>query len=322
MDRNWAVFSAVSVVMIALAALAVVGATQGLFGFSGGEDESTVIRLKRVETAEGTTFVARASDEGVDDSAHLAAPLANRLVLTSPARDVTAPVATGSAASATPAPSSVSTAATGETGNSATNAAPASAPATQTAPSEPSDRPDESGTLPTYQLGSAGEATLSVSEDELRIASVLPADGWTVFRSDSDDVTVQVWLRSADEEVRFTATEVNGQIEVSLVSEPLESSAAVATAAEQTTFQVTDAGSVTVEVLNGRLAIVSADATNGWRVAEEETEDREIEVDFKQGERKLTFKARLVSGEIVTQLFEEDPGAEHENDDHEEEDDD
>jgi hypothetical protein len=70
---------------------------------------------------------------------------------------------------------------------------------------------------------------------------------------------------------------------------------------QPTTFDVGDAGSVTVEVQDGRLTIVSATANSGWTVTktEEESDGDEIEVYFETATVRVEFKARLSSGQIV-----------------------
>ena len=267
-------------------------------GQAGGGDESTVIRLKRVVTDEGTTFVTRPADE------------AQALAATVPAD--TAPV--------NPDPLTIRPAALTTTANVAPATGTAAAPA---GPAVPAASPDGRRTLLTYQLGVAGDVTLAVSATGLEIDSISPADGWAVVRSESGGGIATVWLRGGQEELRFTAKEVDGEIEVDLVSAALDSAVSAVADAARTTFEVADAGFVTLEVLDGRLTIVGAEAKDGWRVAEREQEKAKIEVEFKGTGGKLEFKARLMDGEIVTFLEEErSKEDEDEHDEHDEHDDD
>ncbi len=70
---------------------------------------------------------------------------------------------------------------------------------------------------------------------------------------------------------------------------------------QPTTFDVGDAGSVTLEVQGGRLTIVSASANSGWTVTktEEDSDGDEIEVYFETANVQVEFEARLSNGQIV-----------------------
>jgi hypothetical protein len=176
----------------------------------------------------------------------------------------------------------------------------------------------------TNQLGEAGDVTLAVSASALEIDSVTPAAGWTVARAEIVGRIAMVWLRNVTQEVRFTATDVAGAIAVELVFGAIENPPNAAMESSRTTFEVADAGFVTLEVLEGQLTIVGTEAKDGWRVTEQEQDETEIEVEFTWADRKLEFKARLVGGEIVT-LLEEEPlepyevAHEEEDDEHENE---
>jgi hypothetical protein len=69
------------------------------------------------------------------------------------------------------------------------------------------------------------------------------------------------------------------------------------------TFQVEDAGSVTLRAENDRLVLVSVHPASGWthRVTEEERD--EVEIDFLRDGRKVyEFEAELDDGRIAAKI--------------------
>jgi hypothetical protein len=86
--------------------------------------------------------------------------------------------------------------------------------------------------------------------------------------------------------------------------------AAPAASGMLTAFNVGDAGVVTVDVIDGRLLLVSAEPKPGWTVTKEEddsTDDSddvedEVEVDFTSTTVRVEFEAHLVDGEIVPEV--------------------
>ncbi len=68
-----------------------------------------------------------------------------------------------------------------------------------------------------------------------------------------------------------------------------------------TTFNVGDAGAVTVDVINGLLMIVSSTPNPGWQVAksEQKIEENKVEVYFKSATVQIEFEATFVNGQIV-----------------------
>jgi hypothetical protein len=84
-------------------------------------------------------------------------------------------------------------------------------------------------------------------------------------------------------------------------STSVASTDAPATSEFLTTFNVGSAGSVTLDVVAGRLRLVEAVPGAGWLVAtsEEHGDDNEVEVEFRAAESAVEFDAELVDGAIV-----------------------
>ncbi|MFW2335144.1 hypothetical protein [Ilumatobacter sp.] len=70
-----------------------------------------------------------------------------------------------------------------------------------------------------------------------------------------------------------------------------------------TAFNVGDAGIVTVDVLDGRIVLVSSEPLPGWRVTDVEPSDGgDVEVSFSSGTVRVEFTAELVDGQIVPRV--------------------
>lgn len=70
-----------------------------------------------------------------------------------------------------------------------------------------------------------------------------------------------------------------------------------------TAFNVGDAGIVTVDVLDGRIVLVSSEPLPGWRVTDvEPSGGDDVEVSFSSGTVRVEFTAELVDGQIVPRV--------------------
>ena len=71
-----------------------------------------------------------------------------------------------------------------------------------------------------------------------------------------------------------------------------------ATAGVETTYEVGDAGTVTLTNDGTQLEVVSVQQNEGWLIEIEVTSGREVEVDFRKDTRRIQFNAELEDGEI------------------------
>lgn len=71
-----------------------------------------------------------------------------------------------------------------------------------------------------------------------------------------------------------------------------------------TTYNVGDAGSVTLDVIDGMLTIVSSAPNAGWQVSKSEQNDDEnrVAVDFQSATVRVEFEATFVDGQIVPEV--------------------
>ena len=74
-------------------------------------------------------------------------------------------------------------------------------------------------TTSTYKVGDAGRVILEVSNNSIRVASVLPAATWRAQAPEYDDGEVEVYFFKDSVKVEFTARLVNGQVKVFVESE-------------------------------------------------------------------------------------------------------
>jgi hypothetical protein len=90
-------------------------------------------------------------------------------------------------------------------------------------------------------------------------------------------------------------------------STPTTTTAATTPSGFLTSFNVGDAGVVTVDVVDGQLVLVSAEPKPGWTVtkAEDDSNDdsdeqeNELEVEFESADVRVEFEAEFVDGRIV-----------------------
>ena len=112
----------------------------------------------------------------------------------------------------------------------------------------------------------------------------------------SDDTAIEVDLRVPDLTSTTTSTTTAPTI---LAASP--------TSEMLTSFDVGTSGVVTVDVVDGRLVLVSAEPKAGWTVskAEDDSNDdsdefeNEVEVEFRSATIEVDFEAELVDGRIV-----------------------
>jgi hypothetical protein len=98
-----------------------------------------------------------------------------------------------------------------------------------------------------------------------------------------------------------------------------------------TTYNLGEVGSVTLDVVNGRLLIVDTRPATGWRVTDAEIDGLtgEADVVFASTDTEVEFTAVLAGGTIVTDIESRlidaggyDDDDDHEDDDHDEDEDD
>lgn len=129
-----------------------------------------------------------------------------------------------------------------------------------------------------YDVAAGGAALvrMEVAGAALTVLENTPADGWQLVEDDRDvDEAQLTYLRGADV-VELDADIDDGRFETDLQMESFPVAGPV-------TYQVADAGNVTIEVVNNRVMLVGQEAAPGWiaTVDERELSDGEVEIRFR-----------------------------------------
>lgn len=77
-----------------------------------------------------------------------------------------------------------------------------------------------------------------------------------------------------------------------------------ASGGEAFAYEVGDAGTITVESDGTGLAITAVTASDGWAAEVEIAQGREVEADFRTGDRRIQFNAELEDGQIRVRVRE------------------
>jgi hypothetical protein len=91
-----------------------------------------------------------------------------------------------------------------------------------------------------------------------------------------------------------------------------------------TTYDLGGAGSVTVDVVNGRMTLIDATAAAGWVVTDAEVDAvaNQVEVTLSDGSMIVDFEVGYVAGALVPEIRTEAVSSGYHDDDHDEDDDD
>ena len=130
-----------------------------------------------------------------------------------------------------------------------------------------------------------------------QVASTSSADASTTPSSSTISSTLPASATNSTTNSTTTSTTTTSTVPSTLVV----TVPAAAPTGFLTTFNVGDAGAVTVDVINGLLMIVSSTPNAGWHVAksEQKIEENKVEVYLKSATVQIEFEATFVNGQIV-----------------------
>ena len=163
--------------------------------------------------------------------------------------------------------------------------------------------------------------TLEVVSSQLNVLNISTEADWQVAEvenyGDGHEIEIYFLNLDGDTRVKFKAELEYGQIQTEIGVRTLIPSAAVAPATFEVQVHGIVIGTVTLEVVDGRLRIVAVNSDWTFRVDDDGDDDSssEVEIYFFRDGTKAEFKAKLIGGEIrvMTKV---------ENEDHDELDDD
>jgi hypothetical protein len=180
-----------------------------------------------------------------------------------------------------------------------------------------------------YQIEDAGTVTVGNSGSALTVVSADPADGWTVEIEAATGVEVEVDFRNGTRRVQFNAELEDGQVRVRVRERTTDRTGEDSTTTSMpgssttmptttsipdtstsmptggdftTTYNAGDAGTVTVTSNGTTLTILAAVPAQGWSVEIETASGIEVEVDFRNGTRRIQFSAELEDGAVKVKL--------------------
>jgi hypothetical protein len=143
-----------------------------------------------------------------------------------------------------------------------------------------------------WQVGDAGTVTFSIVGGALVLVDVAPADGWEVTEQEADDDEIDVDLeRDGETHVFQVELEDGGTVLTVDIAHDIDD-------AEPGTFELGDAGSVTVSIDGDRLLLDDLTVGDGWEVVTREESDDEIELDLVRGDQRWDLEIELDDGRL------------------------
>lgn len=172
-----------------------------------------------------------------------------------------------------------------------------------------------------YEVGDAGTVTIASDGAALSIVAVDAADGWAAEVEVASGREVEADFRNGMRRIQFNAELEDGEIRVrvreraddgggatttSTTAAPVATPTTTSTTAPPSgdedgatvTYQAGDAGTVMITQDGSSLTIVSVEPVAGWSTEIEVSSGREVEVDFRNGMRRIQFDAEFEDGEV------------------------
>jgi hypothetical protein len=181
-----------------------------------------------------------------------------------------------------------------------------------------------------YEVGDAGTVTVTSDGSALSIVAVDAAAGWAAEVEVATGREVEADFRNGTRRIQFNAELEDGQIKVRVreraddgggsttttsptdttsptsTTMPTSTTSSTSTTAPPAgddrgaavTYEAGDGGAVTISSAGAVLTVVSVDPATGWSTEIEVSSGREVEVDFRNGTRRIQFYAELEDGEV------------------------
>ncbi len=145
--------------------------------------------------------------------------------------------------------------------------------------------PDEGVTVPTTANDEDDDDTTSTSvhddedDGDTTTSTTIPGDTTSTSIHDDED----------DDDDTTTSTSIHHDDEVEVFED------------RRVVYDIPGVGSVTVEIIDGRLELVSVSAP-GWDIEMERAEADRVEVEFERGSDEVEFEARIDHGKIEIEI--------------------
>jgi hypothetical protein len=145
-----------------------------------------------------------------------------------------------------------------------------------------------------WAVGDAGTVEFVVGDDGLELIDASAAEGWQV----------EIDEQSADEiEVDFTREGLEHQIEIQYEDGILEIEVDLdIDPAEPGTFEIGPAGSATLALVDGGVALDELVVADGWSVVEEDTADGDVEIELRRDAVTWELDADVDDGRLEVEI--------------------
>ncbi|HSJ83428.1 MAG TPA: hypothetical protein VLA91_06385 [Acidimicrobiia bacterium] len=117
----------------------------------------------------------------------------------------------------------------------------------------------------------------------------------------STDVTI-VDRSSTSTSVDSTTSTTLDAGSSSSTSSTIDDHSTVPVTTEPRIYDVHGAGSVTVQLVDGKLVLVDAGAAAGWTIEVDKSDGRDIRVEFENGDSDARFEAKIRDGEVRVEI--------------------
>ena len=187
------------------------------------------------------------------------------------------------------------------------------------ATANPSQIADTSNDMPAQSASTATEATSRIAGSATVnvAATTLPTDdtpNTTLPVDDTPDTTTP--------DTPDTTLPIDDTPDTTTPDTPDTTTPAPQNPSLLTTYDLGGAGSVTVDVVNGRMTLIDATAAAGWVVTDAEVDAvaNQVEVTLSDGSMIVDFEVGYVAGALVPDIRTEAVSSGHHDDDHDEDD--
>jgi len=202
----------------------------------------------------------------------------------------------------------------------AATSAPDNSSTTTTSMSPTTTLPDPGETeTVTYEVGEAGTVRISSDGTSLTIVAVDATEGWATEVEVAVGREVEADFRNGDRRFQFNAEIEDGQIQVRVRERTTGMTEATTTTTTTIapvtgppttipstgdasglaiTYDAGAAGTVSIISNGSSLTVVSVNSDAGWSTDVEVASGREIEIDFRNRDRRIQFNAELEDGDI------------------------
>jgi hypothetical protein len=141
-----------------------------------------------------------------------------------------------------------------------------------------------------WAVGDAGTVEFRVTDAGLELVEVVAASGWSATVDEDSFDEIEVEFRRGDQEYEIEVEYDDGVLEV-------EIDLRIA-GAEPGPFAIGSAGTATLDADRGGVSLVDLVVADGWTVTEQDTSEREVEIELRRGGVTWQLAAEVDDGRL------------------------